>query len=362
MATLDFEFLVTLRDFRVDVGLSVGEETVAVVGPSGAGKSTVLRALCGLTKPDAGHVRVGDATWFDAGRGIDVTPERRSVGLVPQDYALFPHMSVRKNVAFGARRDVDELLNRLRIRPLADEHPARLSGGERQRVALARALARDPGVLLLDEPLSALDAATRRAVRDELSAVLHAAGVPTIVVTHDFDEAAMLGDRLAVMVAGRFVQIGTPAQLAAAPADEFVVEFLGGRVLRGNAGPASGGSVVRLDAGGRVSLHGRAISGPVRLAVYPWDLRPVSREAAADEPAVAQGQVSALSTTRGRVHARVGDLTAECDASDAAGLTIGDRATLLLAGDPVLLNASAPYSGGREVVAAERAEPARQPS
>ncbi|UGS36788.1 Vitamin B12 import ATP-binding protein BtuD [Capillimicrobium parvum] len=332
------------------------------MGPSGAGKSTVLRGLSGLVTPSRGHVRVGDATWFDADRRVDVAPERRSVGLVPQDYALFPHMTVRKNVSFGARRDIDELLDRLRIRGLAGEHPARLSGGERQRVALARALARDPDVLLLDEPLSALDAATRRAVRDELGEVLHAAGVPTIVVTHDFDEAATLGDRLAVMVAGRFVQIGTPAHLAADPADEFVVEFLGGRVLHGHAEPAGGGAQVRLDGGGLVVLPARSVSGPVRLAVYPWDLRPVAGDAGPDEPVVARGQVSAVSSTRGRVHTRVGELAAECEEADAAALAVGDRASLLLTGTPVLLAASAANGRSADVVAAERAEAAGEPT
>lgn len=362
MATLDFSLLVALRAFSVDVDLTVAQETVAVVGPSGAGKSTVLRALCGLHKPNRGHIRIGDATWYDADARIDVAPEQRSVGLVPQDYALFPHLTVRKNVAFGARRNVDELLDRLRIRPLAHEPPARLSGGERQRVALARALARDPQLLLLDEPLSALDAATRRAVRDELAAVLHHAAVPTIVVTHDFDEAATLGDRLAVMVAGRFVQIGTPAQLAAAPADPFVVEFLGGRVLAGHAHPATTGTVVHLDHGGRVTLHGSSATGPIRLAIYPWDLRPIAGTADSDRPVIARGPITALSTARGRLHTRIGDLSAECDTNDAADLRIGDHATLVLVTEPAILAGSSSNGHGADVVAPERTETAGEPA
>ncbi len=317
--------------------------------------------MCGLLTPRRGHVRVGGETWFDAAGRVDVPPERRSVGYVPQDDALFPHLTVRANVAFGARRDVDALLDRLRIRGLAGERPGRLSGGERQRVALARALARDPDVLLLDEPLSALDAATRRAVRDELSSVLHAAGVPTVVVTHDLDEAAILADRVVVVAAGRVVQAGTPEALAAAPADPLVVELLGGRVVGGHAEPGPDGVRVRLDGGGSVALPpGAAAAGPVRLAVYPWRLRPVAGDAGPDAPVVARGPVRAIAATRGRRHVHVGALAAECDEAQARGLRVGAAASLVLAGDPVLVGGSAADGGAGDVVAAERLEPGRE--
>ena len=150
-----------LRSFRLSVALELGRETLALVGPSGAGKSSVLRAIAGLLRPERGRVALGGGGLARHRGGVDLPPERRSVGLVFQEYALFPHLDVRRNVAFGGRERVDELLERFRISHLAGARPGDLSGGERQRVALARALARDPAVLLLDEPLSALDAHTR---------------------------------------------------------------------------------------------------------------------------------------------------------------------------------------------------------
>src|SRR5438128_1875751 len=167
------------RLFDLALSLEVGAgETVALVGPSGAGKSTVLRAVAGLTRI-TGTVRLGGERWLDSAAGIDLPPERRSVGLVFQEYALFPHMSVADNVEFGGRERTAELLERLNIRHLVGERPAELSGGERQRVALARALARAPRVTLLDAPLPALDSRTRAAVRGELHQFLRETGLPT---------------------------------------------------------------------------------------------------------------------------------------------------------------------------------------
>ncbi|MBV8257238.1 MAG: ATP-binding cassette domain-containing protein, partial [Actinobacteria bacterium] len=168
MAALQANFALPLRSFELALSLEVGG-TTALVGPSGAGKTSVLRVIAGLVRPPQGRVALGDEVWLDTERGVALPPEERRVGLVFQEYALFPHLSVRRNVAYGAGgRPVDELLERFRIAHLADARPGELSGGERQRVALARALARDPEVLLLDEPLAALDAHTRTAVRAEL--------------------------------------------------------------------------------------------------------------------------------------------------------------------------------------------------
>jgi len=228
MARLEIDIDRRLRHFGLALKLALSEEVVALVGPSGAGKTTVLRAVAGLQRPDRGRIVCDGEVWFKSPK-VDLPPELRSVGYVPQHGALFPHLSVERNVAFsGAGKDtVAELLERMRIAPLRAERPAALSGGERQRVALARALARRPRVLLLDEPLSALDTHTRRVVRTELAAELHELAIPTLLVTHDFADATRLADRVAVITEGRLRQLGTPAELRAAPADELVAELTG---------------------------------------------------------------------------------------------------------------------------------------
>src|SRR5581483_4796783 len=208
MAALRLDIRVPLRSFDLAVALEGGVETLAVAGPSGAGKSTLLRAIAGLV-PATGVVEVNGRDWSA------LPPERRSVGFVFQDYALFPHLTVRGNVAFGG--PVGDLLERLGIAHLADARPGELSGGERQRVALARALARTPEVLLLDEPLAALDAHTRDTVRAELRATLRTLELPALVVTHDFVDAAALADRVGVLVDGALVQVGRPEELIASP-------------------------------------------------------------------------------------------------------------------------------------------------
>jgi len=315
--TLELDIAVALRSFELGVSLSVGAQTVALVGPSGAGKTTVLRAIAGLRRPDRGRIALGDRPWFDAAAKIDLPPERRSVGLVFQEYALFPHMTVRGNVAFGGAGDarVRELLERVRIAHLADERPAGLSGGERQRVAVARALARDPQVLLLDEPLSALDAHTRAVVRGELQDVLGALALPTLVVTHDFRDAAALADRIGVIVDGRLRQEGTAAELVAHPADAFVASFTGGNLLPGRA---DGGVEVALDAGGVVRAAGPA-SGRVGVAVYPWEVG-VALQAPGDGLNGLPGPVHGLAPEGSRVRLRIGEVVVERPAEEVERL------------------------------------------
>ncbi len=269
-----------LGGFSLDVELAVAPgECLALAGPSGAGKSSVLRVIAGLVHPQRGSVSCGERVWLDTARGIDLPPDERRCGYVFQDYALFPHLTAWQNVAYGLRGKRRErrtraiaLLERFGVAHRAEERPRTLSGGERQRVAVARALAVEPRALLLDEPLSALDARTRAASARELAAVLHAAGVPALLVTHDFQEAALLGDRVGVMDGGRIVQVGTPGDLAAEPASPFVADFTGAIVLTGTAAPAADGLTrVTLDGGGEVTSPEPA-SGPVAVTVYPWDI------------------------------------------------------------------------------------------
>jgi molybdate transport system ATP-binding protein len=201
----------------VDIGIREGE-FVTLFGPSGAGKTTLLRILAGLLPPRAGRVAVHGETWFDREKGIDLPPQKRKVGFVFQDYALFPNMTVRGNLEFAAetgeeRRRVDELLELAGLAALRHRRPDTLSGGQKQRVALARALVRRPKILLLDEPLSALDAATRLRLQDEILALHRAFGVTTLMVSHDLSEVFKLSSRVLMVERGRIARDGRPQEV-----------------------------------------------------------------------------------------------------------------------------------------------------
>ncbi|MPY82584.1 MAG: molybdate ABC transporter substrate-binding protein [Actinophytocola sp.] len=232
---LAFEITKQLRDFTLTLSLEVGSETYVLVGHSGCGKSTTLQILAGLVRPDEGHITLGSRVLEDTRQRRYTYPEDRHVGYLVQSYALFPHLSVTDNVAYGISRlphdeqrsRVEDALQLVGVRHLASTRPGELSGGEQQRVALARALVRRPEFLLLDEPLSALDISTRARVRAELAAILGELDIPTVVVTHDYEDARMLGDHIAVMQRGQIVQTGTAAQIARSPASPFVAMFTG---------------------------------------------------------------------------------------------------------------------------------------
>ena len=327
MAALSADFRLALRSFELSLALDV-ERVVALVGPSGAGKTSVLRVIAGLTRPQAGRVGLNGEPWVDVERGVFVPPDARSVGLVFQEYALFPHMSVRQNVAFGGKRRVDELLERFRIGKLAGARPRELSGGERQRVALARALARDPGVLLLDEPLSALDTHTKAAVRVELEELLDGLELPTLIVTHDYEDAAALAETVGVLVDGAVRQIGSPDELVARPADPFVASFTGANLMRGHAEPMENGlTIVWLEAGEVVYSTDEA-RGAVGVVVYPWDVA-VGRLQITDGSALnlLAGQVSSVVPIGNRVRVRIGPLTAEVTAASAEKLELARGGT-----------------------------------
>jgi molybdate transport system ATP-binding protein len=261
--------------------------------------------------------------WLDTERGVWLPPEERSVGLVFQDFALFPHLTVAQNVGFAGRGRVDDLLERFGIAHLARARPRELSGGERQRVALARALAREPDVLLLDEPTAALDAHTRATVRLELRDLLHEIGIPTLLVTHDFEDAAALATRVGVLVEGRLVQIGPATELVAAPADPFVASFTGGNLLSGTGRRGAGGlTEVALDAGGLL-YSTDTLEGRVGAVVHPWEVA-VARETPVDSALNhVTAPIAALVPSGNRVRVRVGPLTAELTAASVERLALG---------------------------------------
>jgi molybdate transport system ATP-binding protein len=312
-----------LGDLLLDVELAVKRgECLALAGPSGAGKTSLLRVAAGLLRPEQGRVDANGETWLDTERDIDVPAEQRRCGYVFQHYALFPHLSAWQNVAYPlrglARQErrarAMELLERFGLAARAGARPHTLSGGERQRVAVARALARGPEVLLLDEPLSALDARTRAAAARELGGVLRESEAPTVLVTHDFAEAAQLGDRVGIIDQGRVVQLGTPSELAATPRSAFVADFTGAVVLTGVARAGPGGVTrVELDGGGPVTSTDAA-EGVVAVSVYPWE---IVIEPAGEEP---------HGSAENRVSAEVVSIT-----------TVGNRVRLGLAGPQPLV-------------------------
>lgn len=259
------------RQFTVDVRLRMPVDSPSILilfGPSGSGKTTVLRCLAGLERPERGVIRFGDEVWFDATQGVEVPPQGRRLGCLFQDYALFPTYSVEGNVAFGlgdlppaerARR-VTEALALLQLSGLERRMPAELSGGQKQRVALARAIARRPRLLLLDEPLSALDAPTRTHLRGELRHLLKSLRIPSVVVTHDWSEALALGDRMAVVANGRVLQVGPPQEVFNRPADTEVARIVGIETALAGRIVGSTGGLMTVDVHG-VRLHALAVEG-----------------------------------------------------------------------------------------------------
>jgi iron(III) transport system ATP-binding protein len=257
---------------EVTVAVHPGE-LFGVLGPSGCGKTTLLRLIAGFERPDRGRVIVGGEPV--AGEGLWVPPERRRIGMVFQDYALFPHLTVERNVAFGCGRGgrarAQRALELVGLQHKADRHPHELSGGERQRVALARALAPGPDVVLLDEPFSSLDATLRGDLRREVELILRDAGATAILVTHDQEEALTLADRLALMRDGRIIQVGAPEDVYALPAERWAAQFVGEvnvlpGVLRGDSVYTELGSF-------DLASPGRDLArGSVHIAVRPEQL------------------------------------------------------------------------------------------
>jgi molybdate transport system ATP-binding protein len=274
----------TLGEFSLECSLEVPPaSTLVLVGESGSGKTTLLRLLAGLETPDRGSIALDGRTLFDERAGVSVPPWQRDVALVFQEYALFPHLSVSENVAFGlkargasgtsAARRVAASLERLGFADLAGRRPMSLSGGQQQRVALARALALEPKLLLLDEPLAALDQQTRRAVRVELARLLTALPCATIYVTHSPTEALLFGDEVAVIEGGRIDQRGTREDMLRHPRSAYVAEFMGVNLFRGRIVARESDGLARVStAAGEVAVIDHEPGDDVFVVVHPREI------------------------------------------------------------------------------------------
>ncbi|MFN9277315.1 MAG: sulfate/molybdate ABC transporter ATP-binding protein [Planctomycetota bacterium] len=287
----------------LDVDFAVGPgETLALVGPNGAGKSSCVQLLAGLLRLQRGELRLDDAVLDAPAAGVCVTPEARGVGWLPQDGLLFPHLSVRDNVAFGrrargeparaARAAADAALARVGLAGFGDRRPHQLSGGEAQRVALARALAAEPRVLLLAEPLSAVDASARVALRHELQRALVDFAGPRLLVTHDPLDAFALADRIAVVEQGRIVQVGTAAAIGGSPRSRYVADLVGLNFLRGRAHDG----VFTAASGGRLVVAS-AVEGPAIATVHPRALALFTARPSGSPRNVWQANVAAVEAT-----------------------------------------------------------------
>jgi molybdate transport system ATP-binding protein len=293
----------------VEIEAAAGE-TVVLVGPNGAGKTTLLRALAGLLPLEGGRVTLDDEVLEDPVARRRLPPERRSAGFVFQDYVLFPHLSVLDNVAFGlrargtskdeARTQAREWLERMGLAGYASERPRVLSGGQAQRVALARALATRPRMLLLDEPLAALDAGARAEVRRELKSSLGRFVGVRLVVTHDPVEAMALADRVVVLEGGKVVQEGIPSDLSARPRSSYIAELVGLNLWRGQGL----GDRVRLASGGEMMVS-RAPVGEVYAALHPRAVALYRSRVEGSPRNVWRGRISGVESDGGRVRIRV---------------------------------------------------------
>jgi putative spermidine/putrescine transport system ATP-binding protein len=325
---------------RLDLTVQPGE-LVALLGPSGCGKTTTLRLLAGLEDADSGHITVG-------GKDITRLPaSKRDMGMVFQAYSLFPHMTVRQNVAFGlrlrrigsAQRDkrAMDMLDLVGLSSQADRYPNQISGGQQQRVALARALAIEPQVLLLDEPLSALDAKVRAQLRDQIRRIQLEVGITTLFVTHDQEEALAIADRVGVMREGRLEQLATPTDVYSRPATSFVAEFVG--LTNRLPGTVSGTTV---------TVRGRDLPlvdlttppGPVTALVRPEAVTLASDSSGESGPLTGTVIASTFLGATSRVTVDLGDTTilAQLATADATALPAGSRVSLTIRPDPVLVS------------------------
>ncbi|WP_248145514.1 ABC transporter ATP-binding protein [Microbacterium aoyamense] len=328
----------------IDLSIRKGEYVV-VLGPSGCGKSTLMRCVAGLERPTGGRVRLHGRTVFDQSAGVDVKPEARNVGMVFQNYALWPHMSVEANVAYPLKRRgvrgqertqrVAEVLETVECSPLAKRLPAELSGGQQQRVALARALASRPSLMLLDEPLSNLDALLRVSLRSELLRLHRELGFTALHITHDQAEALEMGDRVVLMREGEIEQSGTPDEVYTRPASPYAATFLGVRnkltaTLKNGQITHDGGWV-----GGVDDVVGAADGSSVRVFARPRDVRvvpatPIAERASHGDVEI-EGRVAQIVLSEGGTHqfiVEVGETQWFAEQGDVSDVRLGDEVIL----------------------------------
>jgi molybdate transport system ATP-binding protein len=340
---LDANIQLRLSRLSLDAAMAVqAGEVVALLGPNGAGKSTVLRALAGLLRLDGGRVQLDGAVLEDPQRQVRVPPEKRPVGLMFQDYLLFPHMTAADNVAFGlrarkmerneARKKATEALEQLGLAAVAAARPGAMSGGQQQRVAMARALVTEPRLLLLDEPLAALDVSTKNDLRRYLRSVLRESEAANVLVTHDLLDAVALADRMIVIEDGGIVQAGTPAEVTARPRSKYVADLVGLNLLRGTAS----GHAVEL-AGGGTLVMSEELAGPV-LAVVPPSAVSVHRSKPYTSLAnLWRGRIEGVDLMGDRVRVRIDSqpsLSAEVPPKAVDELKLDDAGELWMSVDP----------------------------
>src|SRR5499427_1018783 len=348
---LDADIQLRLSRLTLDTAFTVAAgEVLALLGPNGSGKSTTLQALVGLLPLAGGRIVLDGTVLEDPAQHVKVPPEQRPIGLMFQDYLLFPHLSALENVAFGlrakgtdkkaAREKASQAMERLGLDGLAEAKPGAMSGGQQQRVAMARALVTDPKLLLLDEPLAALDVSTKTDVRRLLREVLRQSHAANVLVTHDLLDAVALGDRMVVIQDGQIVQTGTPAEVTARPRSQYVADLTGVNLLRGTAQ----GTTLDLDGGGQLICASPA-TGSVLAVIAPAGVSVSRQRPEGQENNIWPGQISAVDLMGDRVRVRTEGkpaITAEVPPAAVDELKLDDGGELWAAVSPAAITVYPP--------------------
>jgi molybdate transport system ATP-binding protein len=348
---LDADIQLRLSRLTLDIAFTVAAgEVLALLGPNGSGKSTTLQALVGLLPLAGGRVVLDGTVLEDPAQHVKVPPEKRPIGLMFQDYLLFPHLTAVENVAFGlrakgtdkkaAREKAAQTMARLGLDGLAEAKPGSMSGGQQQRVAMARALVTDPKLLLLDEPLAALDVSTKTDVRRLLREVLRQSHAANVLVTHDLLDAVALGDRMVVIQDGQIVQTGTPAEVTARPRSQYVADLVGVNLLHGTAT----GTVLELDGGGQLTCAEPA-TGPLLAVIAPADVSVSRHRPESGGNNIWPGQISAVDLMGDRVRVRTEGkpaITAEVPPAAVDQLKLDDGGELWASVSPAAITVYPP--------------------